>query len=187
MKERQGFIGFGFRVFLYILIGLVVSDTLLYYLTDHNLGSSIYEAFAILEVTRSAAVTFTATVNAFVNLAVLAVVLAASLMMSHRIAGPMYRMEKVAGSLAQGDLTVSVNLRDKDYMTAPAEALDAAIAETRANIASIKAYKDQLTEKASELERVIAQGPPESEDSKRLIAEVKALSEALTANLGRYK
>ncbi len=62
-------------------------------------------------------------IYAFIGSVVLAMILTGTffLLLSHRIAGPIYRIEKSIQGMQEGDLTMRIFLRDKDELTELAE------------------------------------------------------------------
>lgn len=61
-----------------------------------------------------------------------------TLFTSHRIAGPLYRMEKDVGSVAAGDLTIRFGLRKMDEIKALAEGLDRMTQALRNQVVRVK-------------------------------------------------
>ena len=60
------------------------------------------------------------------------------ILLSHRIAGPLYRFEKDLGDVSYGDLTKRINLRKTDQLTEVKEALNSLIATFDERMAKIK-------------------------------------------------
>lgn len=60
------------------------------------------------------------------------------ILLSHRIAGPLYRFEKDLGDVSYGDLTKRINLRKTDQLTEVKEALNSLIATFDERMARIK-------------------------------------------------
>lgn len=61
-----------------------------------------------------------------------------SLLMTHRIAGPLYRFRRVFADIGRGTLSMHVTLRDGDYLTDEAAELDAMVAALRARVTRAK-------------------------------------------------
>lgn len=74
-----------------------------------------------------------AVVIVLVGLAAIGVTLFAS----HRIAGPLYRMEKDIQEVARGNLNVRFNLRSTDELKAMASSLDDMVAALRTNVTEL--------------------------------------------------
>ena len=66
------------------------------------------------------------------------------IILSHRIAGPLYRFEKDLGDIGYGDLTKRINLRKTDQLTDLKEALNSLIATFDDRMARIKGNLNEL-------------------------------------------
>ena len=60
------------------------------------------------------------------------------IVISHRMAGPVYRIRKMLDKMAQGDLSEQVRLRKKDDFNALAESLNGLIKSWRRNVEELK-------------------------------------------------
>ena len=60
-----------------------------------------------------------------------------SVLLSHRIAGPLYRFRQVFGEVGDGNLTVRARLRRKDYLVKDATVVNEMIERVGARIADI--------------------------------------------------
>lgn len=63
---------------------------------------------------------------------------------THTIAGPVYRMERVARSIGEGDLTNFIKLRPKDELKDLADAMNEMTMGLRSKILSIKENSDKI-------------------------------------------
>jgi methyl-accepting chemotaxis protein len=81
---------------------------------------------------------------AVLELIVLAGIWYASLVASHRIAGPVYVFSREITRLGEGDLTASIRLRDKDMFQPEAVQINASIVALRERIITTKALCAQL-------------------------------------------
>jgi methyl-accepting chemotaxis protein len=63
---------------------------------------------------------------------------------SHRIAGPVFVIEREVAKLGAGDLNASIMLRDKDMFRAEAQTMNESFDALRARVVTIKAICDQL-------------------------------------------
>lgn len=66
------------------------------------------------------------------------------ILLSHRIAGPLYRFEKDLGDMGYGDLTKRISLRKTDQLTEIKEALNSLIGTFDERMARIKAALTEL-------------------------------------------
>jgi len=187
MPEKNGFLSFGFRVFIYIFLAIAISNTLLYYAANYSIAGSYYEALVVLNVARHSAVVFSLTANAFVQAAALALIFLASLVMTHRISGPMYRFEKAAEKIAEGDLAFIINLREHDFMKPQAEGLNEAISAMRGKLAEATTYTAELKKKAADLERSLYSDGMTQEQVSGIVKGMKSDIEGIKDSLSHFK
>jgi methyl-accepting chemotaxis protein len=72
-----------------------------------------------------------------------AIIFIAGIIISHRIAGPMYRFERSAEAIRSGDLRVNFNVRKTDEMRDTAGTLEGMVEALRADIEKMKKLADQ--------------------------------------------
>lgn len=181
MPDRESFFGFGFRVFAYLAAGLMVTDVLLYYTTNHGIGESYYEAMVILNTAKHTTMITTLTVNAVVHLIILVVTLTAAIILTHRISGPMYRFEQFARTVGGGDLSVNIKLRDNDYMKQQANELNSAITAMRERMKTVAEYSAAMRDKLDSLD---GKDPVEAE---KLLMSMKSELDEMKAALSHFK
>jgi len=71
------------------------------------------------------------------------VIFIAGIIISHRIAGPMYRFEKSAEAIRNGDLSVNFHVRKSDEMRATATVLEDMVESLRKDIKDMKRLADE--------------------------------------------
>ena len=174
MTEKRAFFSFGFKVFVYLLAAFLVSNALLYYTTNYSLGGSYYETLVVLNVARHATIMYTVTVNALLHLTALGLVFMAALVMSHNISGPLYRLEKTARALEEGDLTVTTSLRNSDYIRPQAEELNNAVANMCEKLAAVESGAASLKQKTASIEAIASVSMRQGGEILTLIAEMQA-------------
>jgi methyl-accepting chemotaxis protein len=109
------------------------------------------------------------------------------LLASHRIAGPMYRMEQYLKGVAAGDLSVRLTLRQGDEFVPIAEGINKALNTIKE---SLKAQKDRLDKGLSSFETLKRELESRSFDHNKVMAELNQVKEDLSAvnkELARYK
>jgi methyl-accepting chemotaxis protein len=74
---------------------------------------------------------------------------------SHRIAGPMYRIERVTGAIASGDLTQCIKLRTNDEMQKTAEDINGMVEAIRVRVARARVYTVEVGARIQALKGVI--------------------------------
>ena len=100
--------------------------------------------------------------------------------LSHRIAGPMYRIEKSAEAIQRGDLRVNFKIRKGDEMKDAAGALERMIENLHDDIKKMKAESIALEERINLL---VERGVIPNEESKRL----KEMLGTIDSVLSKYK
>jgi len=104
----------------------------------------------------------------------------AGIFISHKIAGPMYRIERSAEAIQDGDLRVNFRVRKSDEMRDTAGALEDMVEALHDDIVKIKAESLALGEKIKILSE---KGTIPAEDSTRL----KELLNSINSILSKYK
>lgn len=150
---------------LLILLGVIISTGLLFLVSQDTLTSSFQNSRLVIKSTASTilpAVIITNLVTlGFITLATIAV----TLFVSHKIAGPMFRIERGLKEVSSGDLTQNIRLRNKDQITALAENFNIMTTNLHDRVQEIRNEVELLIDSASE-----------SNASEELIAKLKQLN-----------
>lgn len=109
-----------------------------------------------------------------------ALIFLAGIFISHKLAGPMYRIEKSAEAIQHGDLRVNFKIRKSDEMRNVAGALEEMVEVLHEDIKKMKAESIALEEKINLLAE---RGSIPSEDSRRL----KEMLGSIDSVLSKYK
>lgn len=111
----------------------------------------------------------------------------AGVLISHRIAGPVYRMKKVSEEIAKGNLCVNVKFRKSDELHGLADSMNAMITgvrnlvkEDRSTINKIMAVSDKLTKDVKKNKGL-------KSEVKKTINELNSIIKTLKKNSGRFK
>jgi methyl-accepting chemotaxis protein len=67
-----------------------------------------------------------------------------SMLMSHRIAGPLYRFRTIFAALGRGDLTCNFQLRERDYLREDERVLNETINSLRTRVLQIRSHSVAL-------------------------------------------
>ena len=94
--------------------------------------------------------------------------------LSHRIAGPLYRIEKSAEEIGSGNLALKIRLRSTDEITKMADRLNEMTEKLRKSLLEIKLQSDDLGEKIDNLITLCSNEPS-------LPQEVQATLDGLSA------
>lgn len=140
------------KILLFLLLGLVASNAVFFNVVERSLGRSYYNAFYILQYTRDTAWKDALVIDSVLLAMVAIIVWLATLLMSHRISGPVYRFRVSADSFADGHLNFNMRLREKDEMKDVAAAMDNAIGAHRQRFFELREISQGMSESAGALE-----------------------------------
>jgi methyl-accepting chemotaxis protein len=111
---------------------------------------------------------------------------ALSIFITHKIAGPLYRLKKTISEITKGNLDVKVKLRKKDDLKDLAEHVNMLADELKTFVNTVKADYDLLSEYIFELEREIDAKMLTEESGRALINKVEANKNKIEATLEKF-
>ncbi|GMR04216.1 MAG: hypothetical protein BMS9Abin23_0107 [Thermodesulfobacteriota bacterium] len=118
LVDKEFKLRFGLKFCLFTIAGFFVMTLFLYSVTSRSLVGSYGEAIYTIYNLRINI--FSLVFASFYSIAILVFVALSiaviSIFFSHKMAGPLYRIEKDLDLLRSGDLTVETRLRDKDQL-----------------------------------------------------------------------
>lgn len=187
-NKNKNFLESGFKkslivkIFLLIIAGSLLSGVVLYLMWHKELGETYRQAFHTLVGLRK--VLFSSLIFTLLLQAVLfsAVIIFLTLFISHKIAGPIYRLEKSLDAIKNGDLVADeIRLRSNDQIQNLAKSFNKMSSSVRLKVKEIKdtfhkvkATKDRLgaimkdsQTTNSELEAIMSDLRDETEDLKK--------------------
>ena len=129
---------------LLVLIGCLVFGVVLYFYSARSLTTAFVHSR--LNVMSTADFLLPALGFTALSVAALVAALAAArvMLLSHKIAGPLYRLERAAEAVGQGDLSQRIHLRDGDELQAFAQSMDFAVAELRWQLEEIRHQSEAI-------------------------------------------
>jgi len=135
---------------LIVLIGAVTSSGLLLFLTRDTLTSSFYNSCLTITDTGTAILPDVVMTGIITLVLITLAAIAVTLFVSHKIGGPLFRLEKEVQEIAKGDLTRKVTFREKDQITPLADGLTGMAAKLNKKVLGIRTEVERLIESASE-------------------------------------
>ena len=154
-KRRHYFIkkDFQFRFIikfcLLLLIGVVISTSLLFLFSQDTLTSSFKQSRLTIKNTALAILPATIYTNLITLGLITLATIVVTLFISHKLAGPLFRFEKDLEVIGEGDLTKTIRLRKKDQITDMADSLNKMTASLHEKVLAIRTEVEQLIELAS--------------------------------------
>ncbi len=150
IKRRQLYINkefqfrFIFKFFLILILGGAISIGLTLFNTNDSLTTTYMNSKLVIQNTSLAimpSVIYTTLITTFV---IGLVVIMVTLLVSHKIAGPMYRFEKDIKRIAGGDLKFRIRIRKSDQFQEIALSLNAMIEALSNRVSAIKKDADDF-------------------------------------------
>ena len=153
-----------------VIIGSVISGAIVYTMSRSTVTTTFENCRLRIKSTADfilpAVMLSGAVVIAVIGLATVAV----TLFTSHKVAGPLYRMEQDVKEVASGNLKKRFNLRINDEIKTLAESLDKMTRELRTNIAGIKRDVSELELALKTAAEVPEQAKEKLQNLKRTLA-----------------
>jgi|GEM_PF-298661 len=109
------------------------------------------------------------------------------LFISHRIAGPLYRLEKSLEQLGGGDLTVDVHLRQADEIKALADTLNRTMKNLKEPIAESKRKAEELEAEVSSLKETLRKKGLSDNDIEKAVGPAENKVRQIKHNLSFFK
>ncbi len=135
-KEFQG--KFILKFILLIFLGIMVSSGIVYYLTVKNLEEAYYRSHIKIASTGEIVYPILLTANIITIGMIIIITIIVTLLISHKIAGPLYRIEKSIREIANGNLSFQIYLRAKDELITLAGIFNNMIVKLRGRIEKIQ-------------------------------------------------
>jgi methyl-accepting chemotaxis protein len=188
LLDRAFKIRFGLKLCLFTLLGGAALVLLLFLTLARELGGSYGEAIYTIHdlKIRVLPLIFASSYSVLVLALVTAAIAVISVLFSHRIAGPLYRLEKNLDALASGDLTVSTRFRGMDQLSALADELNGLVRSLNHTARSASEAAGELEAAERALAALLGtEDPPKDELDKatgRLLAAIEKMTR-VTANI----
>ena len=172
---------FGLKFCLITIAGIIAAGEFLFFLTSKDLSGSysqsVYTIYALkIKI-------FPLIFASFYSLAILGAVTAAiaviSVFFSHKIAGPLFRLERSMEAISKGDLTIGTVFRQNDQLTPLAEGINAMVRSLNHTARSCSDALSGIKKSEERLSLLLKTEPlPEKEIAQTLI-EIKTGIDAL--------
>jgi len=107
--------------------------------------------------------------------------------LSHRIAGPISRMERFLSDVAAGDLSKRLTLRPKDELIPLAEGINTVVETINKNVLEKKARMDNVQQELSILKKELEGMAVDSTSLKNVISRLQSEVNSLKKEIDKYK
>ena len=175
LVDRSFKLRYGLKLCFFATAGLVAVTALLYSFTHRELGTSYSTAiYTLYDIKIRLLPLFFASSYSIAILAIVTALIALdALLFSHKIAGPIYRIEKNLADVRRGDFTVTTRFRGNDQLRAFEKELNDMV---RALNHTARGLDDALTRvktREQELEDLLLSQSPAKEDITNAINELR--------------
>lgn len=182
LLERAFKIRFGLKLCFFTLLGGAAVVLLLYFSLARSLGDSYGSAiYTIHELKiRVLPLIFASSYSILILGLITGAIAVISVLFSHRIAGPLFRLEKSLDAIASGDLTVSTRFRGMDQLSVLADELNTMVRSLNHTSRSVMDSAEELRVAEAALRSLLdIDAPPETE-LKNAIAALRAAIEKMS-------
>lgn len=183
-KRKQYLVAKKFQLKYVGLILLLMFSTailcsyVVYYTSMISLGeklASVYPQGRLVSIVK--AVNFRIMLSVLLVTPLVAVI---GIFLSHKIAGPIFRMEKFMANMAAGDLSSKIILRQGDELISLADGINKLVENLKLTIGGQKDRVNMISSEVDNLKKAVSSKPQEVSGSiNRLASEVKGLGEEL--------
>ncbi|BCL61178.1 hypothetical protein DGMP_18710 [Desulfomarina profundi] len=155
LKRRQYFINrqfqtrFILKFIVVLLFGAILSTIITIVSTQETLTSTFNGSRLVIEKTALAILPSVIVTNIITTAVVGIVALLLTLVISHKIAGPMFRFEKDLEDISQGDLRKEVRIRNGDQFTGVAQNLNEMVGSLNRRLSDVRLQLEKISENAA--------------------------------------
>jgi methyl-accepting chemotaxis protein len=142
---------------------------ILYAYTNKSMGNTYLESLNVIKLLNDTLIANLIYTGLITIIVISIAAIALTLFASHKIAGPLYRLEKNVEVIGNGDLTIETHLRKNDEITGVAEALNEMTKNLRSNMTDIKNKLEDIKRSSEEIELIIKNKKAPGREINRLL------------------
>jgi len=193
IRRRNYFINKGFQTeFILkfcglVAVGCVVFGIVLYAFSSRTLTTSFENSRLVVKSTASyllPGLLFGGVIAGLVSIIAASIIV---LLMTHRLAGPMYRFEKHAQRVGSGDLYTGLNIRKKDQFQNLATSFNKMTDGLNMGLLNVAKVSEKLDNLIEELSDNTNNEMLLKEDIKKIVSELRKDKQVLKKALGYFK
>ncbi|MFA6078764.1 MAG: methyl-accepting chemotaxis protein [Candidatus Omnitrophota bacterium] len=190
-KRTQYFVATKFQtkyvglILILMFLTAALCSYVIYYTTMVGMGeklASVYPQGRLISIVK--------TVNIRILLATVFItpfVIIFGIYASHKIAGPIFRMEKFLNNVATGDLSTRLTLREKDELISLANGINNVLDSMRTTIIAEKAQIEKVSVEMSKLKKAVETEPTDQSIVKELVYRVSGGIDSLNGEVDKFK
>ncbi len=143
------------KIIFLVFLGITASGILLYFTSHVWLGLTYTEGLRTIATYKKLLIKKTIFIYLITSVFILAGIVVLTVLYSHRVAGPLYRLSLSSRQIASGDLTLKVKLRERDAIHPLADSFNELTESYRARILHIKDSIAELKRASDVLDRAV--------------------------------
>jgi len=156
-----------------LIIGGIISGLELYFLASNELETKLYQAHMRIINTMDILLPIVIITSLTVIFLLSIITVYIVLFLSHKIAGPLYKFEKITNEIGNGNLNVNVSLRKKDELLPLQTAFENMIENLQSKIMNFKKNFEEIKIIEKELNNAIQTSELSETDKNSLATAVK--------------
>ena len=172
---------------LLVIIGSIISGIIFYLKANTYLG--YHYGMAHLKLEKTGEILQPALLISYgigvVLIGIATVIL--TIIISHKIAGPLYRFERSAEEIGKGNLTLETRVREKDQAKDLADALSRMTTELRKKLLEIDLHSKDIKYAVDELNSMVWEKSPNISGIQEKFQNLKQMSDTLRQSLQYFK
>lgn len=165
-----------------VAFGGLLTILILYYLAAKSTTVSIINSRVVVRTTADFLLPVLLQTVFIVMIIVSLATVIVTLFVSHKIAGPLYRLKKTIQALEDGDFSSDFHIRNLDQLQGLADGFNAMIKKVRDGLNGVKTGLASFKEK---LDSISENEVPQNK--KNTLNELKKISEEINRMIGRFK
>ncbi len=169
---------------LIVILGAIISGIILYAATNQKLGNTYLESLNAIKVLNDNLISNLIYTSLITVITISIVTITITLFASHKIAGPLYRLERSTEAIGNGDFTLETRLRENDEITGVASALNEMAGKLRSKMIDIKTDLEEIKESSAGMESALKDKRLSEKELKkqitRLSNRIKSLNRAIS-------
>ncbi len=131
-------------------IALVIASLLLYFISRDSVTATYHYHHLAVKSTAEAIIPGLIITNALVLVGLIIATVFVTLYISHKIAGPLYRLNKSLDSIGMGDLSMHIKLRQNDQLEEFASTINRMVVNLRKRVKEIESMIQELKSKTEQ-------------------------------------
>lgn len=170
-----------------VMLGSIVFAVILYLFSKHTLTTSFENSRLVIKSTADyifPGLLFGGIIAAIITAFAASVVV---MLMTHRIAGPMYRFERYVNEIGAGGFCPDLKIRKKDQFQNMADGLNKMTQGLKFGLLEVNNVSDKLDKLIEELSTSSNREILLREDIKRIVGELKKDKQNLSRAIGYFK